>query len=356
MRPRKFEEIAKDIESQILSGALRPGDIIPSQSRICELYSISRSCAQKALDALSSKGLLESRPGKGVYVRGAQEGQSARKFKNVAVVFHQDFRLHSNPSDNFGLEMLWGVEEELRKLGANCIIRKRGRDTGFEKIVPELESIGADAFIMDREFSDDQLKPLCALGVPVAVLGRFSALPFASCSLPNHADCFLQAFARMADEGRKSVALLQPLYHHYAAELSWAVERASAMRPATKFSMVPMECPLGSDVPAVERLIAQGLPEVIVLSNDWYAVGVLEHLAKRGVRVPEDVSVLGTFGIGIGAKTRPALSSMTVDAREIGRRAVRSLASSALDGAPPAIEKVPFSLVERDSFRWKNAQ
>ena len=359
MRPRKFDEIAKDLEAKILDATLKPGELIPSQSRLCELYSVSRSCAQKALEELSAKGLLESRPGKGVYVRGRQgAGGNGRKFKNVAVVFHQEFRLQSDPSDNFGLEMLWGVEEELRKFGANCIIRKLSRDAGFEKLVPELESIGADAFIMDREFSDDQLRPLCALGLPVAVLGRLSTLPFASSSLPNHGDCFLQAFVRMADEGRRGITLLHSGRHYYDPELVWAIERASALRPGTKFNRIGMDCPLGAGTSggvegAIERLFTGELPEVLVLSSDWYAPKVFELLAKRNVNLPGDLSVLGCFGIELGAKMSPPLSSMSVDARELGRRAVRALAASALDGAQPRIEKVPFSLVERDSFRWK---
>lgn len=362
MRPRKFDEIAKDLEAKILNGSLKPGELIPSQSRLCELYSVSRSCAQKALEDLASKGLLESRPGKGVYVRGAQQlERPGRKFKNVAVVFHSGFRLESNTSDNFGLEMLWGVEEELRRQGANCIIRKRDANAGFDKIVPELESIEADAYIMDREFSDAQLKPLCAIGRPIAVLGRLSTLPFASCSLPNHGDCFLQAFARMADEGRKSVALLSAGLNYYDAELTWAVNRAAALYPSVKFSHIAMDCPLSSGAfkgvdGTMERLAGQGLPEVIVLSNDWYAVRVLEFLAKRGVKVPGEVSVIGCFGLAVGTRTSPPLSTMTMDAREIGRRAVRSLSASALEGARPSVEKVPFSLLERASFRWKNAQ
>ena len=360
MRPRKFEEMAKDLEAQILSGTLKPGDLIPSQSRLCEQYSVSRSCAQKALEELDTKGFLESHPGKGVYVKGAQRKEEPRpRFKNVAVVFHQEFRLESDPADNFGLEMLWGVEEELRKFDANCIIRKREREAGFDKIVPELESIGADAFIMDREFSDEQLSPMRTLGVPVALLGRFSTLPFASSSLPNHGDCFLKAFVRMADEGRENVALIHPGHHYYDPELVWALERAATLRPKTKFTRTEMRCCFGSSDGGIGVAVDEALtkkPEVLVFSNDWQAVRALELLAERRIKVPEELSVLGCYGIALGAKSNPPLSSLTIDAREIGRRAVRALADSALKGAQPKVERVPFTFLERDSFRWNNPQ
>ncbi len=360
MRPRKFDEVSGALETAIVLGELKPGDPLPSQSRLCERYAVSRSCLQKALEELTAKGLIESRPGKGVYVRGAtKDSTKERRFKNVALIFHQEFRLESDASDNFGLEMLWGAEEALREYGANCIIRKSSRAEGFERIVPELESIGADAFIMDREFDDAKLAPLRALGVPVAVLGRLSALPFVSSSLPNLADGFLRAFARMADEGRKSLAFVRHPGHYYAPEMDWALKQAGAARPSMSFESVPLSCPLGAPgeggvAGALERIFAKGAPEILAFANDWQALSALELLAKRGVKVPEELSVLGCFDIAAGAKSKPALSTISLDARELGRRAVRLLAASALNGAPPGVERVPSLLVERESFQWKS--
>jgi GntR family histidine utilization transcriptional repressor len=53
--------IRTDIETQILSGALRPGDKIPSELELMSLYECSRMTVSKALSALNAAGLLDRR-------------------------------------------------------------------------------------------------------------------------------------------------------------------------------------------------------------------------------------------------------------------------------------------------------
>jgi GntR family histidine utilization transcriptional repressor len=53
--------IRSDIETRILSGALRPGDKIPSEAELMGHYACSRMTVSKALSALSAAGLLERR-------------------------------------------------------------------------------------------------------------------------------------------------------------------------------------------------------------------------------------------------------------------------------------------------------
>jgi len=358
MRPEKYNRIVEELEAKILGGDATPGERLPSQSRLCELYGVSRSCAQKALDALAAKGLIESKPGKGVYVRGGSEASEARPFKNVVVVFHEGFRFESHPLDNFGLEMLWGVEEELRSLGANCIIRKERKGSNLAK---PLSETGADAFIVDREFDDAQVRPLGLLKKPVAMLGRLSSLPFVSSSLPNHADCFLQTFLRLADEGFGRVGFVHPGGNYYDDELAWAFERAASLRPQSSFRKATMQCSLSSGSAtggvegALDRLLSGAwTPEAVVFSNDWFAAQALEILKRRGVEVPAEMKIIGCYGIDLGAKSKPSISSLSVDPREIGRRAARLLADSALLGKAPSVERVPFEFVERESFKWSS--
>ncbi|AHG21902.1 GntR family transcriptional regulator [Chania multitudinisentens RB-25] len=62
-------QIARDIARKILSGSLRQGDILPSETELCEQFGVSRTALREALKSLSSKGLLESRPKIGTRVK-----------------------------------------------------------------------------------------------------------------------------------------------------------------------------------------------------------------------------------------------------------------------------------------------
>lgn len=62
------ERIRTDIESRIISGALKPGDKIPSELELMGRYGCSRMTVSKALSALNSIGLLERRKRAGSFV------------------------------------------------------------------------------------------------------------------------------------------------------------------------------------------------------------------------------------------------------------------------------------------------
>lgn len=56
----------------------------------------------------------------------------------------------------------------------------------------------------------------------------------------------------------------------------------------------------------------------IICCNDMMAIGAMRALSDRGLRVPEDVSVMGFDGILIGKYQQPSLTTMAVDAKAFG--------------------------------------
>jgi GntR family transcriptional regulator len=66
--PRKYREIAADIEGKIESGELCPGDKLPSDAELGETYEVSRNTVRDAIKFLASRGVLEKRIGGGTFV------------------------------------------------------------------------------------------------------------------------------------------------------------------------------------------------------------------------------------------------------------------------------------------------
>ena len=64
------------------------------------------------------------------------------------------------------------------------------------------------------------------------------------------------------------------------------------------------------------------VPTGIIVSNDYKAIGLINAFKKRGVRVPEDVSVVGIDDIRLAASFEPPLSSIRTDYDEICSKAV----------------------------------
>ncbi len=77
---------------------------------------------------------------------------------------------------------------------------------------------------------------------------------------------------------------------------------------------------------AVLRLLSSPEPPTCVLCPDDYScIGTLNMLAGKGIRVPEDVSLIGFDGIRMGQMTRPVLTTCRQDAGTTGKSAIRLL-------------------------------
>ncbi|WFR66973.1 LacI family DNA-binding transcriptional regulator [Curtobacterium flaccumfaciens] len=92
------------------------------------------------------------------------------------------------------------------------------------------------------------------------------------------------------------------------------------------------------------------LPDAVFAFTDSIAFGVLHVLAARGVRVPEQVSVMGFDDIDGAAFAIPALSTVSFDRRAFATAALDLLTRRIEDrAAPPETVVVPHRIVERSS-------
>jgi DNA-binding LacI/PurR family transcriptional regulator len=86
----------------------------------------------------------------------------------------------------------------------------------------------------------------------------------------------------------------------------------------------------------------------IACATDLLALGALERLAEQGIEVPGAVSLAGFDDIAIAALTAPALSTVRLPLRELGRLGYVH-AGRVLEGVEPAHEVLPTELVLRRS-------
>ncbi|MGH3627928.1 MAG: FadR/GntR family transcriptional regulator, partial [Sciscionella sp.] len=60
---RGFEYIYEQVRNAIAEGRLRPGDRLPAEREMAEIFGVSRHGVREAIRGLESTGLVESRPG-----------------------------------------------------------------------------------------------------------------------------------------------------------------------------------------------------------------------------------------------------------------------------------------------------
>jgi LacI family transcriptional regulator len=73
-------------------------------------------------------------------------------------------------------------------------------------------------------------------------------------------------------------------------------------------------------------------PDAVFAANDLMAIGLIMGLSGCGVKVPDDLAVMGCDDIPMGALIRPALSTVRIPMYEIGQRAMGLLLHTLEDG------------------------
>ena len=91
-------------------------------------------------------------------------------------------------------------------------------------------------------------------------------------------------------------------------------------------------------------------PTAIMCANDTMAIGSMKEILRRGLKVPDDISVIGFDDISVASQITPALTTVSVPVDDIAKHAI-NLLTGVLDGDEPEDLHLtlPCQLVLRDS-------
>jgi len=92
-------------------------------------------------------------------------------------------------------------------------------------------------------------------------------------------------------------------------------------------------------------------PSAVFAANDLMALGAMAAIKGSGLRIPEDISVVGYDDIWVSGKTTPALTTVRVDQHGIGYTACKTLISRIRGEAAAREQILDVELIIRDSTR-----
>lgn len=107
------EQIMEQIASQITSGKLKPGQRLPNERAMGEMFNVTRSRVREALRALSLIGLIEIKPGDGSYVC---ENKPQLPEETMTWIFHKEIH---NLDEVYAARKL--IEEEVYLTAVNVV-------------------------------------------------------------------------------------------------------------------------------------------------------------------------------------------------------------------------------------------
>jgi LacI family repressor for deo operon, udp, cdd, tsx, nupC, and nupG len=105
-----------------------------------------------------------------------------------------------------------------------------------------------------------------------------------------------------------------------------------------------------SGVGAAHQFLAlKDRPTAVYAVSDSMAISFMKTVMEAGVRVPEDLSIVGFDGIEFTEFVTPTLTTIQQPRHEIGRTGARVLLEALANGTPPRSVRLPAPLLIRDS-------
>ncbi len=214
-----------------------------------------------------------------------------------------------------------------------------------------IENKSPGVAVMTSRVDSSMAKRLAERGVASVFLDSDGAGPLKSNIRIDYAKGAGEAVRYLHTLGHRRFALIagpQDRASHVA--LRRAVENA-LRRLGLKLQLVEGRNDAESGEAAVPRLLTSPtLPTAVLCSNDLTALGVIRSLHKNGLRVPEDVSVVGADDIPFAALARPSLTTVRIPREKLGSLALEILQN--MLSAPTKRGKefiLPTDLVIRES-------
>lgn len=329
--------------------------VLHGQDRVRES---TRARVKKAIDEL------------GYVPDSAAQSLSRRRKEVIGIVcIERPANTHENMNLTYTDELLHGVEAHIRTLDWSLLITfwNEATDPGF----PRLDAMSGkvDGVLIGEGSFPTRLLERLAKRVPVAVIAgppdermvdvvtadnRAGSIAVVTHLIKTHGSrrlFHLDGPANAPDASERRLALEQVLREHPGSRLvgtthgSFSVESGedAAARILAAF-------PGAHGAQARSGAASHRLPDAIVCANDQMAIGLMRAFTEVGVRVPEDVAVVGFDDIFPGNLSHPPLTTVYQPMRMLGERAcARLIERIATPELPPAVETLPTELVIRQS-------
>jgi LacI family transcriptional regulator len=320
--------------------------VVHGQDRVRE---VTRIRVQQAIEEL------------GYVPDGAAQSLSRRR-KDIIGMVCVEREVEQLDIENIGLlyydEVLRGVEARIRNHNWSLLITfMQAEDTG-EPDFSRLDSLSGkvDGILIGEGFVASRYIERIAARVPVVVI---AGTPGERVADVVAADNFSGSVAiithLIADHGKRRLFHVDgPPNSPDAAERRLALEYVLRGNPQCQLiGSTQGIFSVRSGEQAGEDLIVKhrgALPEAVVCANDQMAIGVLRAFAAAGVRVPDEVAVVGFDDIYPASLFDPPLTSVLQPVRMLGERAcARLLDRIAVPDLTPAVQLLPTELVLRSS-------
>jgi len=237
--------------------------------------------------------------------------------------------VYSGRAGFYHMEMLEALRSELSSQLCNMVVlpNDKGGDWGNE-VAERVFHTRLDGIIYIGPFDDEILADLVTHG-PTAVLIDYSIRgKKVDCFLFENSEGSRLSLRHLWEQGRRKLAIISGSEDQLAT-----LDRAAGLRQACEdigldYDGIPKAC--GHFVSeeaylATMKLLTNANPDGLICMNDEMALGAYRAIHELGLKIPDDIAIVGFDDIPQSASLHPPLTSVAIPVREASKLAVRAL-------------------------------
>ena len=326
----KYQEVIGWITERIDSGALAPGMKIPSENELCNQFRISRQTARHAIGRLEAKGVLTSRRGSGTYVSDLHIQTTANRQKRIAVI--------TTYLDGYIFpRMIQGIESKLNDYGYSMQIAFTNNTFERERSILEdiLQHDDIAGMIVEPTKSAlpnpnlDLYRELISRRIPILFVNSY--YPELSCPHVSMDDrkCAYRAVKMLTEHGHRKIGCILKLddgqgHARYSGYLQAMKEAGNQIHDDW---IVWLDTEDLDHMEENREKICRRLRECtgVFAYNDQVAVEVIRFLREKGIRIPEQMSVVSIDDSDLAQMNGMGLDSVPHPKEKLGAKAAENL-------------------------------
>lgn len=359
----RYRQVAEQIRRDVAGGRYTPGERLPSEGALARAFGISRGTLRQALGALGREGLVQTVPGYGSIVSAQSDttpttGEDRGHVVGVVIPSVARTRIP---------DLIAGAEAELRAAGYTLLLVSSGDDCDEEaRQIRRLVETGVDGLLVypvDGASNLAFLRGLLEAGPPLVLIDRYLVGLSADAVVADNMGGAYSAVRWLIEAGRERIGLASTrnLGTSSIAERQagyWWALRQHGRLIEPRLSCTDLERLFNWPVPQTEAadlnrrllrtyLTGDGLtggdrPDAVFAVNDTVAFQVLEMADELGLRVPDDLAVVGFDNLASPDYAGVPLTTVDQPRAEIGAAAAR-IVLQRIAGRPARGERVVLS-------------
>lgn len=369
-----YKQIYNYVLEEIKTGHIKPGERVPSEKELADLFKVSRITSKKALENLTHTHLIERSRGKGSFV--------SKDLPNLNSLGIDELTEEANKSDggnnsdrplvgllledfssSYGLRLLQAMEKRVAEQGGYLLLKRSyGSREEEEKAIREFQAIGVDGmlvFPVHGSFYNASLLRMVLDNSPLVLVDRYLK-GIASCAVyTNNQQAAEELTEYLIDRGHQEIAFLSA-----GANTSSIEERAQGFANALNrrglklkaqhsFNQLYSTLPEGwlhdnieTDQLALQNFVESQAELTAFLCTEYNIALLLEKVLRRLNRqVPEAASIV-CFDSPYDPLKEAFFTHIQQNEEEMGRKAVDLLLSQLKHEPVQTHNVIPHQLIE----------